>query len=189
MKAAWTMLPAFLMTATAFAMPNVGDDAVFDATITSGTQSYQGTAEFSLTSYDASTDQFNQHTVQTIGGSTQANDALVDHLAFITDAQATDAVASCAHYGGTAATVTVPAGTFATCAIPVQNPGQTGTSWIAPVAFGVVKQDVTNSDGSHVVLSLRTSTMGAPTPMPAPAPAPTQVHVRFAPRVLSAIQN
>jgi len=155
MKITLVTVSAFLLTASAYAMPTVGDDAVYDLTLSNATSTVQGSAEFKLTAFDSSANQYTQQTTITTNGQSQVSSETEDAAGMLTDAQVASAIAHCSAAGGTNLSFTVPAGVFDTCALPIDNDGTTGTVWIAAVAFGVAKQDVTNSSGIHAILTLR----------------------------------
>jgi hypothetical protein len=162
MRTVLIALSAVLMGTSAFAMPKVGDEAMFDFTVTKGTQTAKGTFELVLVSYDTNKHTFLQRITQTpAGGQPQVSEENVDASQLITDAQATDAVNNCAKYGGKSNSVTVAAGTFKTCDLPVTvSSTEKGTSSIAVVPFAEVKQDTKRNDGTHIVLELHSYKAG-----------------------------
>jgi hypothetical protein len=162
MRTVLISLSALFMTTAAFAMPSVGDDVVFDATITQGNQTAKATVERKLVSFDQNKNTYDQQVTVTFAGQQpQVSDSNVDAANLVTDAQAADAVQNCANYGGTSATVTVPLGTFPVCNLPISgDAGEQGTASVAKVVFGEARQETTKSDGTHIVLELRSQTAG-----------------------------
>jgi hypothetical protein len=142
MKSILLSFASLLVTVSAFAMPAVGDSAVYNTTITQNGQSFTGLLEQSITSMDSASGKFNVQTVMDFNGQKQSQSDLRDAQELISDQMASDIVANCANYGGQSDSVTVPAGSFHACAITTNENGATGKVWIAAgVAFGVVKAD------------------------------------------------
>jgi len=146
MKSILLSFASLLVTVSAFAMPTVGDVAVYNTTIVQGGQTMVGTLEQSITGID-SAGKLNIQTTMNFNGQKQVQTEQRDAQELISDGMASDIVANCANYGGQSDSVTVPAGSFHACAIPTNENGGTGKVWIAAgVAFGVVKADM-NQNG------------------------------------------
>lgn len=162
MKYALLIVGMFLsFNGFAFAMPKVGDDAVYDVSESqNGKNLFNGTVELQLVSFDAPTLQFVERTIKTdANGAKSFRDDFVDGQYLLSTPQVLDAVRHCAHYDGRQETITVPAGTFACCAIPAVTDSENGTTWISNVAFTIVKMEMQMNDGHHSVKVLRSQHM------------------------------
>ena len=149
------------VSASAFAMPAVGDVALFDLAATVNGNQYNGTVEISLTEFNAANQQYHEKQVLNIAGQNQVQDQWVESKNLPTEALINAVLGNCAAYGGTSEKITVPAGAFDTCVMPFNDNGHTGKSWIGQTVFGVVKNDDTQtSNGTHAVMSLRSFTNG-----------------------------
>jgi hypothetical protein len=150
----------FLMASSAFAMPKVGDDATYAVTVTEGSQATKGSLEMQLASYDSGADQYDEKVTLTVGGQTQSWDNQVQSQALLSDSDIEQALSNCAAIGGKADNVTVPAGTFAACGLPMDDGQNSGTVWLAKVSFGMVKQDTTDASGKRTVAELQSQRLG-----------------------------
>ena len=138
-----------LFAATVQATPAVGDYSNFALTLTQGTASAKGTYEISINSLRS--DGYVMATVVTISGQpAQRSESVVPTTDLMTDATIASVLSDCASYGGQSQQITVPAGTFATCALAIDG----GTAWLGQAPFGVIKQVQKQSDGSDLVLEL-----------------------------------
>jgi hypothetical protein len=161
MKISMILLAFFGMNISAFAMPTVGDQALFAVTDTTNGQNYTGTVEIKLVSFDAAAKQWDEQELITVGGQTNTRQQTLTTDQLLTDASVQGILNNCTAYNGTLQTITVPAGTFGTCALPDNGNGQTGTVWVSNVTFGIVQSDTTNSsNGEHTVLKLISSSAG-----------------------------
>ncbi|MGZ3655387.1 MAG: hypothetical protein ACXVB9_02580 [Bdellovibrionota bacterium] len=152
---------ALLLSSAAFAMPTVGDQAVYDVTIVKDGQTYNATSVIELAQFDAAKNQFLERETQTMAGQQpQVTDTWKNASDLITDAKADQLLANCSAAGGVSATVNVPAGNFSTCVLPVQDDAgkPSGKVWISKVPFGVVHAEV-DQDGVTAVVNLRTYTI------------------------------
>lgn len=148
-KASLLLVSALLMSASAFAMPKAGDSATYDIVVTSGDKTGHGTETDELVQFDSAQNRFLQRTTQQFDGSapnTSEGWTALDEL--MDDATADHILAECAGMGGVSQTLQVPAGSFATCALPVNDEEQktTGTVWVAKVPFGYVRLEVVSGD-------------------------------------------
>lgn len=125
-------------------MPKVGDYVNLNLTLNNAPV---GTLEEEFIQFDATKNQYLEQITETLSGK---RDVSTNWTTGVTDAEIAAYVSGCAQYGGAPQTITEPAGTFATCAIPVNNNGSVGTMWIGAVPMGIVKIDVT-SGSNHVV--------------------------------------
>ena len=155
-KALASVLVLFL-SASAFAMPKVGDDALYDVTKTQGDSTVKGAYETQLVSFDSAANVFNEKITVTVNGQSQSQTQQVDPSGLLTDDQVNEAMSNCSAFGGKTDKVTVPAGTFDTCSLQTSDGS---TIWISNVSFGLVKEVATAADGSAVQFELRSQRMG-----------------------------
>lgn len=144
---------AFLSSAVAFAMPKVGDYASLNLTLNNAPV---GTLEEELIQFDATKNQYLQQNTQTLSGKRDVTQTWTDG---VTDAQIAAIISNCANYGGQIQSIIEPAGTFSTCALPVNSNGSTGMMWVANVPFGIAKLDITNQ-GNHIIGDLGAFRLG-----------------------------
>jgi len=152
-----TILSAFFLSTAAFAMPQVGDQAVYDLTLTKDGQTYHAVGVEELVATDGS--RFLQRETQKMDGQPeQVSENWKDASELVSDARADQMLAQCAQAGGSPATTTVPAGSFATCALDVNNQDEggvpSGKVWLGKVPFGVVHAEVTQN-GVTTLIDLR----------------------------------
>ncbi len=151
MKSILLSFASLLITAPAFAMPSIGDHAVYNTTIIQGSKQTTGTVEQVILSFDQQSGLFGIQSTMNFGGQSMVQTEQKAAQEMITDQMAAAIVANCAAYGGKPEAVTVPAGNFSTCALPTSGK-RAGTMWIAAgVAFGVVKADVTQNNGTNTM--------------------------------------
>jgi hypothetical protein len=136
---------AFLAAGSAFAMPSVGDLAVYKGIqiTNNGTTAIPFTLQSTLTAHDATKKQFTQVDTTTVDGKEQTQTSAVDETQIMTTAAMEDLVAHCADNGGTAERVKVKAGSFDTCKF---NQDNGGTANIGVVPFGLVKAHLVDVD-------------------------------------------
>ena len=141
----------------AFAFPTVGDEALFDLTQTdSSGNTLQGTYEVEILGYDSTMHRYEQRSTQILDGDTSVQEGETDENQFYSDSVVTDILNRCAQYGGVLETVTVPAGTFNTCAVPYSDAyGTRGITLYTHVPYSTAKQTRTNSFNQTVSLTLR----------------------------------
>ena len=124
---------ALTAATAAHAAPAVGDQVAFQGTW-DGQAVWQG---ISFTGYNAQTAQYRQVTVTKIGTNAPATqEDWVDAKDTASDAALQYIVANCAAQYGVPQTITVPAGTFNTCKMALQ---QGGHVWVGQVPFAVVR--------------------------------------------------
>jgi hypothetical protein len=115
----------------------------------------------STTAHDTASDSWDEQITTSIAGQTSSQDQTLASTSLLTDLQAQEIVANCSSVNGTLATITVPAGTFNTCAAPQNNNGETGTVWVADVTFGIVQESLTNaSTGQQITIQLQSQASG-----------------------------
>jgi hypothetical protein len=154
------LLVLFAMNSS-FAMPTVGDDVIFSSVRVNAGAVITVTFEMKLISYDSASGKWTERQTTTENGVSKVENDQVLNSALLTDAGVATLLANCVSMSGTLQTVTVPAGTFSTCAVASNSAFSNGTLWIAKgVVFGVVQEDFTQADGTHTVLQLVSQTAG-----------------------------
>jgi hypothetical protein len=143
------ILASFVFALTAQATPKLGDYASYDATVTNNGQSFVVRIQRELIREDAANAQFlERQTVELPGQPAEATESWNPADAFLSDAFIAEALGKCSENGGALQAVTVPAGTFDTCALPYETDEEMGTAFIAKVPFGLARIDsVRKSDG------------------------------------------
>jgi hypothetical protein len=151
----------FLAMNMAHAMPTVGDEVIFSSVRVNTGAVTTGTFEMKLASFNTASGNWSEIQTTTENGVAKTETEQVPNSALLTDSSVALLLTSCAGMGGALQTVTVPAGTFPTCAIPSNSDFSKGTLWIAKgVVFGIVQEDFTQADGTHTVLQLVSQTAG-----------------------------
>ncbi len=155
-----TLLALSIVSTAALAMPKVGDQALYDLTISKDAQVMQGTLESEITAQDAASGMLTVNRKFTINGNAQSQQEQVQPNDLPSDGVISQMLVSCETTGGTSESVTVPAGTFPTCAIKYNDNGRNGTAWVAAVPFGMVKNESVGQDGTNVSLTLKSYKLG-----------------------------
>ncbi|HEY8279907.1 MAG TPA: hypothetical protein VIH99_09800 [Bdellovibrionota bacterium] len=157
-KASILTTAGLFVAISASAMPNVGDQAVYDVTSTQGGQSTKFAYVMEIVSYDAAANKFlQQNKYQIPGQPERVETEWKDASEYVSDATVDDVLANCRDYGGTPQTIKVPAGTFPTCKLPVSDQKRlqiAGSMWVAKVSFGIARSDTTEN-GQHTLVELR----------------------------------
>lgn len=147
----------FALGCSAFAMPTVGDHAVYVGTDQKqGAAPVAGSVELEIKDHNTTNDQYLvRATITTKDQAPQVTDKWTESKNLLSDSKVQQALQFCSVIGGQKANLTVPAGTFDTCAVPVNDKNRQGTVWVGQVPFGVVQADITTkSNGEHTVGSL-----------------------------------
>ena len=155
MKTLAVAVSMFVMVPSSFAMPNVGDEALFDYTVTQNGETQTGTLEARLVSFDQTKNQYDETYTITLNGTTQTGDFPMDVTDLLTDAQLADILTHCEAHGGSHESVTVPAGTYDTCAIPYTADNASGTTWYGNAKFGVIQDVDHDTNGETETYKLR----------------------------------
>lgn len=130
----------------AAAHPAVNDMAAFKGTYHSAAGGFiEFENKLELVGYDAQKQVYQLRVTTTFQGRNEIQNVEAGADQFISTAMAKDAVANCATYNGKSETLTVPAGTFNTCAIGTDNGG---TIWITDVPFGFAKDISIDAEGN-----------------------------------------
>jgi len=158
MKTLFMSLVSILFAATAFAMPSVGDQALYNVTMSQGGQQMVGTLEQLITANN--NDMYDVQMTFNFNGSSQVKNEQRDIQDLMTDGYLNDILTNCQQYGGQSGPVTVSAGTFDACALPINDNDQTGTYWLGNVAFGLLKVDMKSKDGQETHSELQSFKFG-----------------------------
>lgn len=137
MKVLLTLTLSSIFSVAALAMPNVGDFAVYEINA-NGMIINQ---KIELTAYNASTGKFTQLETTSFQGQQQQTTTLVNGSELATEADIGQVLTFCEtpNVNGVLETVTVPAGSFNTCAISDSQSGMRLNYGNVP--FGIVKLD------------------------------------------------
>jgi hypothetical protein len=145
----------------AHAMPTLGDDVIFSSVRVNAGAVITGTFEMKLVSFDSTSEKWTERQTTTENGVAKVENEQILNSALLTDSGVASLLTNCTSMDGTLQTVTVPAGTYSTCAIASNSDFSNGTLWVAKgVVFGVVQEDFTQPDGTHTVLQLVSQTAG-----------------------------
>lgn len=154
------VIASLVVSSVAFAMPSVNDSASYDVVVTQGNQSQHITYDASLTEYNSGQDTFKMVEVTTVHGQQpQTQEGWVKGEDLASDELVAELLTNCAKYRGKAGKVTVPAGTFDSCALPQNNNGVVGTLWVAKVSFGIAKIEQSNGR-QKMVMALKSFKLG-----------------------------
>lgn len=147
-----TFLAALAFTTVASAFPAVQDRAEFKGVFQGGGG---GSIDFlqslEITGFDASSNIYTVRSTLTARGQNQAQEIQVAKDDLLDRARVQMVIANCPMAGGTAETLTVPAGTFQTCKIPQERGGEV---WIAEVPFGIAKQVSVDEEMNVITVEL-----------------------------------
>lgn len=145
------ILTVTLAVVFAEATPALGDRSIFAVTLSKGSQSLNGKVTYELTAHDKSTGSWTQTITTDFSGQKQTQTETVKSSDLLDDATIDYVLANCAARGGMPENISVPAGSFNTCSIPVKNKDGSGTYWIAKVPFGFAKWTNLRNDGVMIV--------------------------------------
>lgn len=163
-KSSLALLTVTLASMIAEATPALGDKSVYDVTLAKGGQSMAGTVTFELTNYNKATNSWTQTSTTEFNSQKQTQTETIQGKDLLDDATIDTVLGNCAARGGKTETVTSPAGSFPSCAVPVTNSDGTGTVWVSKVPFGFSKWVANRSDGITVTGVLKSYQNGtAPT--------------------------
>lgn len=149
------LLATTVLATLAQATPLVGDYSNFKATVSTEGQTMAGTLEvalvaktatgFKMTATTKFDNQPSEHQEKDVNADDLINDEMISYL-----------LANCAAQSGQLQSVTVPAGTFNSCAITNEN----STIWIAQVPFGFAKRTELSPEGYTYSLELQSFVTG-----------------------------
>lgn len=148
---------ALVFSISAYATPKVGDHSEFAFSITHGTETRVGTYTSAIVSENGEQVSLST-TIHFDGQEDQHSEEPMNRSQLLNDETIADVLANCAEYGGAAEQLVVPAGTFPSCKLAMQDDAgkDNGFMWIGTVPFGILKQVMTNPEG--VVYDLQLST-------------------------------
>ena len=137
MKALFSFALCALLSNAAMAMPNVGDFAVYEV----NANGMIITQKLELTSYNAASGKFTQVETTSFQGQQQQQTTLVNGADLPSEALIEQIMAACTTpaINGVIETVTVPAGTFSTCAFSDSQSGMRLNYGSVP--FGIIQLD------------------------------------------------
>ncbi len=143
-----------------FAVPKVGDRAVYEITTTKDGRAVSYTTEAELVQFDSETQCYlERDTRRAPGVPDVVREKWRDPGQILTDEKIDQILQDCKEAGGFPTTVTVPAGTFPSCMLPVDadetEPGS-GWVWIAHVRFGIARSE-SSLNGETTVKALRSA--------------------------------
>ncbi len=151
-KSVFTIASLFLCL-NAFAMPSVGDQAVYDTTVTQGENVYPMVSIFDLLEMDLANQRaLVRQTTKMDGQPDEVEEGWQDSNQLPTEEMMTMLLAQCVQQGGKNESITVAAGTFDTCAMPESGGG---TIWLGVAPFGLVKAYLPSKEGNTLKLELR----------------------------------
>lgn len=84
-------------------------------------------------------------------GQTQTQDQSLEGSDLLSPDTVNMILAQCSQAGGALESLTVPAGTFQTCAIPQERGGKV---WVGDVVFGIVKQIQVDEEENRITIEL-----------------------------------
>ncbi len=130
-----------LFSSAAFAYPAIGDQAVMKGVLTQNGVNADITLDRSIVSFDAINNSYSVVQTVNIDGQAQTTTSVEKGDDLISQEQVGQILSFCAMFGGLSETLTVPAGTFATCKLQTkdENDQPDGFAWVGDVAFGIVR--------------------------------------------------
>ena len=100
---------------------------------------FSGSTEMEITSFDTSTQLYTVKTTLTVGDQKSDDEQQVKASDLLTDDLIASTIAQCLQMGGKLEKILVPAGSFDTCAIVIEDENELVTTWVAQVPFGIAK--------------------------------------------------
>ena len=157
-----TIAATLLAGAMAFAYPSVKDQSTLVGVYTDASGARTDfTQTLLITAFDEPKLMYTvKVTAVTSKGQTETQEQQVSEDDLMNGDLVKYLLENCAAQGGKLDKVTVPAGTFDTCALPTQD----GTTWVGDVIFGIVKVENKASDGSTMSLQLQSFVDGLTAP-------------------------
>ncbi len=137
-----------LTSTSAHATPKVGDYAAYDMIFAKGGSRYQIDFSQELLQFNpANNHYFRQETFTLPGLAPDVRQTWLPASDFLSDENISLILNNCSSSGGNLQNITVPAGSFQTCAMPHHSEESAGTIWIANVPFGFVRLEATYENG------------------------------------------
>jgi hypothetical protein len=146
-----------VFAALSHATPKMGDFASYQLEMSSREHNLSVIIDKEILSFDASQNSYLvRQTMTQEGNPPESLEENTPADQMITDEMIDSILVNCGSTGGSLQSVTVPAGTFNTCAMPIDNESESGTVWIAKVPFGFVQlQTTSKSEGVTTRATLR----------------------------------
>jgi len=141
------LILAALVSSPAFAFPAVGDKVTYS--LDDGAVS--GSITLELSAYDAATGNFSKLTVITVGSTVSTTSTTLNRADLLSSDQVNSILTNCDLIGGQLEQVTVAAGTFQTCKVEQDDGGYMN---LGAVAFGVVRGETVEEDGTRTLIEL-----------------------------------
>lgn len=136
MKKTILVLTSVFLTASVFAAPKVGDTASMEGSTVEGGVSKKMTTTQTVMTYTVSTGIYVIRQSQTIGGVSEEKTVSVSADDILSEETAAEIVTACESDGlGKNEVIEVKAGKFNTCKLKSES----GSVWLGPVPFGVVR--------------------------------------------------
>jgi hypothetical protein len=148
---------SFIFAALSHATPKTGDFASYQLNVSSREHNFTVVLDKEILTFDATQNTYLvRQSVVYEGGAPETTEENTPADQFITDEMIDSILANCSSTGGSLQTISVPAGTFNTCAMPIDNETETGTVWITKVPFGFVQlQTTSKADGVQTSATLK----------------------------------
>lgn len=152
-----SILALALFSTAAYATPQAGDAAAYNATIQVNGQQMLADLTVELTSFNVRDGKFLERQTLTFSGQApQVSEEWKAYDEYLNDATIDGLLANCAANNGVLETIAVPAGTFNTCKIAFNNDQTQGYIWVAKVPFGFAQMITQRkADGLVINLALR----------------------------------
>lgn len=153
-----SLLALALFSTAAYATPQMGDAAAYNATVQQNGQEMLGDVTVELVNFDARQNAFLERQTLTFSGQQpQVSEEWKASSEYLDDATIDALLGNCAGNNGVSEQVTVPAGTFNTCKLTINNAEVQGYLWVAKVPFGFAQMiQQRKADGLVINLDLRT---------------------------------
>lgn len=151
----------FMAAGAAFSFPTLNDKASFSGVYNSvAGEKIAFTQDFELTAFDEPTFMYTLKTtsVMTATGQVETETMQIREDQLLHNDLVKYLLENCASQGGKLEKVTVPAGTYETCAVPTEGGG---TTWIGQAPFGMVKIKNVDEKGNVIDLELKSFVDGS----------------------------
>lgn len=153
-----------LVSASAFARPNIGDYAEFDVKIKEkGGTKYRGISTTYLESYESQKKRFGRLFLLSVNGG-DYNKAQLDYVTseeLMPEEKVNEILKNCAASGGRLEKIKVKAGKFDTCKMKLSESDEARCyAWIGQVPFGVVQMGTTLATGTEMIFKLTQFRLG-----------------------------
>jgi putative hemolysin len=146
-------LAVLAFSAMASAYPALKDKAVYNGTFQGGGgggMSFTQTLEI-VNALNNNTQFVVRQTLNLPNGQTQSQDNTFNASDLLDKAMVGQILAQCTQAGGALEALTVPAGSFQTCALPQERGGKV---WVGDAAFGIIKQIQIDEEENIITVEL-----------------------------------